>query len=133
MLVKSQNKVLNLGCGNSIFCEEMYDEGYIEISNMDISPIVIQQMKVRNTKRRPEMKFSVMDVRDLKYEDESFDVIIDKSTIDAILCGNYAFFNVAVMLNECQRVLKTGGYYVAISYGVPDNREFQPRQWERLD
>jgi ubiquinone/menaquinone biosynthesis C-methylase UbiE len=28
------------------------------------------------------------------------------------------------MLKECQRVLKTGGYYMAISYGVPENREF---------
>ena len=68
------------------------------------------------------MKWEVMDVRELKYPDEMFDLIIDKSTIDALLCGNYAFFNVAVMLKECQRVLKTGGYYMALSYGTPDNR-----------
>ena len=65
-----------------------------------------------------------MDVRDLSYEEETFDLIIDKSTIDALLCGSHAYFNVAVMLKECQRVLKTGGYYVAISYGSPANREF---------
>jgi EEF1A lysine methyltransferase 4 len=70
------------------------------------------------------MKWEVMDVRDLKYPGEMFDLIIDKSTIDALLCGNFAFLNVAIMLKECQRVLKTGGYYMAISYGVPDNREF---------
>ena len=28
------------------------------------------------------------------------------------------------MLKECQRVLKTGGSYVAISYGEPDTREY---------
>jgi ubiquinone/menaquinone biosynthesis C-methylase UbiE len=53
-----------------------------------------------------------------------FDMIIDKSTIDAVLCGKFAQINVAIMLKECQRVLKTGGCYVAISYGEPDTREY---------
>jgi len=79
-------------------------------------------MKLRNFKSRPELKWNVMDVRDMNYENEFFDLIIDKSTIDAMLCGNYAYLNVAQMLNECQRVLKVGGTYMAISYGVPENR-----------
>jgi EEF1A lysine methyltransferase 4 len=91
---------------------------------MDISTVCIQQMGDRNKKQRPQMKWEVMDVRELKYQDEMFDLVIDKSTIDALLCGNFAYLNVAIMLKECQRVLKTGGYYMAISYGVPDNREF---------
>ena len=63
-----------------------------------------------------------MDVRDLRYRKEFFDLIIDKSTIDALLSGDLAFLNVAIMMKECQRVLKTGGYYVAVSYGEPENR-----------
>jgi ubiquinone/menaquinone biosynthesis C-methylase UbiE len=81
-------------------------------------------MAERNKKQRPEMIWEVMDVRALNYDDEMFDLIVDKSTIDALLCGNFAYLNVAIMLKECQRVLKTGGYYMAISYGVPENREF---------
>lgn len=80
-------------------------------------------MVQRNQTNRPNMKWDVMDCRDLKYNDEYFDLIIDKSTIDALLCGDRAYLNVAIMMNECQRVLKTGGYYVAVSYGVPENRE----------
>jgi len=114
---------LNLGCGNSILCEDMYDQGFRQIYNMDISSVCIAQMAERN-KSRPEMKWEVMDVRELKYPTGKFDLIVDKSTIDALLCGNFAYLNVAIMLKECQRVLKTGGYYMAISYGVPDNREF---------
>ena len=91
---------------------------------MDISNVCIQQMADRNKKTRPSMKFDVMDCRDLKYQNEQFDLIIDKSTIDALLCGNFAFINVAIMMKECQRTLKTGGSYVAISYGSPGNREF---------
>ena len=41
-----------------------------------------------------------MDVTDLKYQDEEFDVVIDKSTIDALLCGDDAFINVAKMTKE---------------------------------
>ena len=102
----------------------MYDEGYLNIFNMDISTVCIETMSERNNKLRPLMNWAVMDVRDLKYQDEMFDLIIDKSTIDALLCGDYAYLNVAIMLKECQRVLKTGGYYMAISYGQPENREF---------
>ena len=81
-------------------------------------------MAKRSEGKRPLMGFKVMDCRSLTYPDETFDIVIDKSTIDALLCGSNAFFNVAIMLKECQRVLKTGGYYVAISYGQPNNREF---------
>ncbi len=65
-----------------------------------------------------------MDVRELKFPTGSFDFVIDKSTIDALLCGDSAFINVAKMMNEIQRVLKVGGIYMAITYGQPENREF---------
>ena len=63
-----------------------------------------------------------MDVRDLKFEQNTFDLIIDKSTIDALLCGDSSFINVALMLKEVQRVLKDDGIYMIISYGKPENR-----------
>ena len=65
-----------------------------------------------------------MDVRDIKYPDKHFDLAVDKSTIDALLCGERSFINVAVMMKEVQRVLKVGGIYMIISYGKPENRVF---------
>lgn len=59
---------------------------------------------------------------DLKYEKQSFDLVLDKSTIDALLCGDHAYINTAKMLKECQKVLKVGGIYMAVSYGEPPNR-----------
>ena len=78
----------------------MYDQGFRQIYNMDISSVCITQMAERN-KSRPEMKWEVMDVRELKYPTGKFDLIVDKSTIDALLCGNFAYLNVAIMLKEC--------------------------------
>ena len=97
----------------------MYDEGYLNITNNDISPICISNMAKR-TLDRPQMKWDVMDVMDMTYGDNSFDLIIDKSTIDAILCGEKPYVNTAKMLKECQRVLKVGGSYVAISHGLSE-------------
>ena len=118
---KETGQILNLGCGNSEFSENMYDDGYKNIKNIDISHNVINAMKIRN-KDRTGMTYEVMDVRDLKFEDNSIDLAVDKSTIDALLCGDDAFINVAKMIKEVQRVLKVGGYYMIISYGVPNYR-----------
>ncbi len=118
---KKAGKILNLGCGNSEFSENMYDDGFHNIKNIDISKNVIKLMSERN-KDRTEMTYEVMDVRDIKYESNYFDLAIDKSTIDALLCGDEAFINVAKMIKEVQRVLKVGGYYMIISYGAPDDR-----------
>ena len=107
---------MNLGCGNSILPEDMYDDGYKSIWNMDISPVCIEQMVERNQAKRADLKWDVMDAMDLKYENEMFDLILDKSTLDAISCGDGAQMDVALMLKECQRVLKTNGFYVAISF-----------------
>lgn len=99
----------------------MYDAGYHQIWNMDISSVVIEQMSERN-KDRIDMKWDVMDVWEMSYENNFFDIAIDKSTIDALLCGDNAFINVAKMTQEVQRVLKQGGYYFVISYGNPESR-----------
>ena len=134
---KETGQILNLGCGNSEFSENMYDDGFHNIKNIDISQSVIKLMSERS-KNRPEMTYEVMDVRDIKYENNYFDLAIDKSTIDALLCGDDAFINVAKMIKEVQRVLKVGGYYMIISYGAPDyrimhlNRKFEKFKVEIL-
>jgi len=125
-LIPEENKkfssILNLGCGNSLLCEEMYDDGYKNIINIDLSETVIKYMEKRNKEIRKKLKFFVMDCRELNINNNSIDLAIDKSTIDALLCGENSFINVAKMLKEVQRVLKIGGYYLMISYGCPENR-----------
>ncbi len=60
----------------------------------------------------------------MTYNDNYFDFIVDKSTIDALLCGDNSFINVAIMTKEIIRCLKVGGIYMIISYGQPENRIF---------
>ena len=101
----------------------MYDDGYELIHNADISSVVIKQMRERN-QDRVKMTYEVMDCSDMSsIPDNFFDVAIDKSTIDALLCGDNAYLMVAKLTREIQRVLKpTLGVYIAISYGKPETR-----------
>jgi len=117
------SKILMLGCGNALLSEDMYKDGYCNIYNIDISETVIQTMAERN-KEMIAMTYEVMDCTDLKYATGFFDAVIDKSTIDALLCGQDPDLTVARMTKEVQRVLKPSGVYCIISYGNPESRLF---------
>jgi ubiquinone/menaquinone biosynthesis C-methylase UbiE len=109
----------------------MYDAGYENITNMDISDVCIQAMATWN-EDRPKMIWEVMDVTQMTYPDEEFDIAIDKSTIDALLCGQDAFLSVAKMTKEVQRILKPEGIYFVVSYGRPESWILH-FEWEHLD
>lgn len=101
----------------------MYDDGYKNITNIDISEVVITQMSERN-KNRPDMQWLTMDALKTDFEEEVFDIILDKSTLDAILCGDFSFYNAAKMMSEMQRIMRTDGFYISISYGKPETRVY---------
>ena len=66
------------------------------------------------------MVYEVMDCCDLTYPDNFFDVVIDKSMIDTLLCAENSVLKTCLMLKEGQRVIKeNGGVYISISYGRP--------------
>lgn len=43
--VQHTDRILNVGAGNSRMSEEMYDDGYKTIVNIDFSPVCVSQMK----------------------------------------------------------------------------------------
>ena len=57
------------------------------------------------------------------FEEEQFDCIIDKACFDSVLCGEGSGPNSHNMLSEVHKVLKPGGVYICISYGIPEDRE----------
>ncbi|EGN96704.1 hypothetical protein SERLA73DRAFT_75577 [Serpula lacrymans var. lacrymans S7.3] len=81
------SKILMLGCGNSSLSEDMWQDGYKNIVNIDYSSVVIQQMKQKYGSIRPGMEWHEMDVRALSFGNASFDVAIDKGTMDAMMAS----------------------------------------------
>ena len=83
-------------------------------------------MTKRYSTTRPEMNWQVQDVSDMTlYRDNYFDIVIDKGTLDALLCDANADINVRQMIDEIKRVLKDGGNYIVISFHKPC--DIQPR------
>ncbi|CEO95425.1 Methyltransferase type 11 domain-containing protein [Plasmodiophora brassicae] len=113
--------LLHVGCGNSRLGEGLYRDGITHIVNIDSCRTVIDVMNNKH-KLLIEMKYLTMDVRDLKFDDETFDVCLDKGTLDCFACGEDAATEVSTMLKEVNRVLKPGGVYICISFGTPNTR-----------
>uniref|UniRef100_A0A7S2GCN9 Methyltransferase type 11 domain-containing protein n=1 Tax=Florenciella parvula TaxID=236787 RepID=A0A7S2GCN9_9STRA len=119
--VKKDDTILMAGAGNSRLSEDMYEDGYQTITNIDISRVVVDQM-IDRYKDKAALTYQQMNVCSLEFPDESFDAVTAKGTMDAILCGEGSTANVAKMCQEVSRVLKAHGVFFIVSYGVPDNR-----------
>ncbi|KAL8562396.1 hypothetical protein ACOMHN_066110 [Nucella lapillus] len=115
--VRPADRVLMVGCGNSRLSEDMYDVGYHNIVNVDISDVVIRQMTDRNKETRGEMVFEKMDVTQMTYKEGTFSTAIDKGTLDALAVDQEeaTLATVTAMFHEVSRVLRLGGRYIIIS------------------
>ncbi|OIV99672.1 hypothetical protein TanjilG_17482 [Lupinus angustifolius] len=116
------SRILIVGCGNAAMSEDMVKDGYQDIMNVDISSVAIQMMTDKYH-HIPQLKYMQMDVRDMSFfADDSFDAVIDKGTLDSLMCGTDAPISAAQMLGEVCRLLKPGGTYMLITYGDPTVR-----------
>lgn len=119
--VKRADSILMCGCGTSRLSEEMYDAGYTAIANIDIAPAAIAIMSAK-TRGKEGMTWATMDTCALTFPDAYFDAVLDKGTMDSVLCGENSTANAAKMCAEVSRTLKPGGNFVVISYGQPESR-----------
>jgi len=119
--LKKTDSIINIGCGNSRLSEDMYEDGYKSIANVDISKIVIDQM-ISKLGDKAGLTWKHMDATALDIPDENFDAVIIKGTMDAILCGEGSTTNVAKMCAEISRIMKPNSVFIVVSYGIPENR-----------
>ena len=129
------DKILNIGCGNSKLSADLSEEGYEDITNIDFSNKVISIMEEKCKAKYPKMSFKVMDVLDMKeIQTGSFNTVIDKGTLDSVLCGDNSVPNAQKMISEVFRVLVPGGHYICITYGDPEHRKkfLETQQWANL-
>ena len=60
--IRQESKILNVGCGNSRLSEEMFDDGYHNQMNIDISNVVIKAMQEKYKDKGPNFKYLVADI-----------------------------------------------------------------------
>ncbi|KAI8996436.1 S-adenosyl-L-methionine-dependent methyltransferase [Trametes punicea] len=136
LIPDKSSRILMLGCGNSTLSQDMYDDGYRNIVNTDYSGVLIEKMRHKHERSRPEMEWHEMDIRDLRFPDDSFDVAIDKGTMDAMMTAKADVWdppeevvqNCNREVDEVLRVLRKGGVFIYLTFGQP---HFRRRYLER--
>ncbi|XP_056246287.1 EEF1A lysine methyltransferase 4 [Seriola aureovittata] len=124
--VKKEDSILILGCGNSSMSGDMYSAGYHSITNIDYSSVCISTMTARYSDCLG-MTWHQMDVRQLCFPAASFDVILEKATLDAIMVEEKSPWDVSPQtacfvhqaLTEISRCLKPGGRFVSVTFAQP--------------
>lgn len=114
--IKPKDSILITGCGNSSLSADLYDVGYQNITNIDVSEIVIKQMKSINNHRN-NMKFLYMDATKMSFNNDEYNVVLDKGTLDALMPDDSHETSLIInkYFSEIKRVLKFGGRYICIS------------------
>lgn len=63
----------------------MAEEGYNNITNIDICGLVVKAMTEKYKEKADVLKYQQMDVRAMNFNEGSFDAILDKATFDSVL------------------------------------------------
>ncbi|KAG9396049.1 Methyltransferase domain [Carpediemonas membranifera] len=117
---RPESEILDLGCGLSALARLLFDKGFHNLTCIDFSHTAVT--KAANRAEGRTVEHSVMDTTHLYYPSETFDVVIDKGTLDSVLCGSDSFVRASATLQEVYRVLKPNGFFISISQAPPEQR-----------
>ncbi|XP_027439273.2 EEF1A lysine methyltransferase 4 isoform X4 [Zalophus californianus] len=127
--LRPEDRILVLGCGNSALSYELFLGGFPDVTSVDYSSVVVAVMQARYA-HVPTLRWETMDVRALDFPSGSFDVVLEKGMLDALLAGERDPWNVSSegvhtvdqVLSEVSRVLVHGGRFISLTSAAPHFR-----------
>lgn len=115
-------KILVVGCGISDIQRLLYKAGFKNIVCVDFSQVVIDLLQTRDADLEG-VQFLTMDCRNLTmFPDNTFNCILDKACLDAVMSGNNSVDAAHDMLEEVSRVLAVDGIYLSFTYANQESR-----------
>lgn len=120
-IAKTAN-TLSLGCGTSELEPQMREDGYEAVVCVDSSSAAVVLMAKRYHEYE-RLAYHCMDARALSFGSESFDAVIEKALVDALMCaapGDVS--SVAQLVGEAHRVLRPGGVLLSITHASEADR-----------
>lgn len=127
LVPSTSSKLLIPGIGNDGCIRDMFDAGYTHLTAFDYAPEGVECAKrlfgPSRLKSMDDMR--VADARSLPYDDDTYDAVLDKGTLDSIyLSGgkdkDLARKHLGSAINELARVLKRGGIAFCVTAACVD-------------
>lgn len=119
-------ELLDLGCGGGHFISEAAK--HFECTGIEASVVGIEECK----KRVPEATFLEMDIEQMTFPDNSFDIVTSIGTLEHVI-------NIPLAVSECYRVLSEGGiFYVYapnhlwLHEDQPQETRMERDEWEKI-
>ncbi|KAH6853090.1 S-adenosyl-L-methionine-dependent methyltransferase [Chaetomium sp. MPI-CAGE-AT-0009] len=108
-------KILHLGSGTSDLHTHLRQRGFFDVTNIDYEPLALKRGQQLENDRfgNVQTKYVVADATRLELE-EKYGLAIDKSTADAIACGEDDA--VVLMAEGICRSLDDNGFWISLSY-----------------
>jgi ubiquinone/menaquinone biosynthesis C-methylase UbiE len=128
--ISPEDSVLEIGCGDSPLLTGMLAAGHTgKLHAIDFSKSIITKVieDLATSGQAPEsITYLEMDARHMSYEQDTWDTIIDKGTLDAMLCDKATgLVNGRALISDACRVLKkSSGTLVLISHIQVETAEF---------
>jgi len=104
--IKSNSSVLEVGCGSGKTAQYLYEKYKCSIDTIDINDRMLINAKKRFNKKKIPINLFQASAEKLPFQENVYDFIISESVT--------SFTNVDKSLSEYARVLKEGGYLLAI-------------------
>ncbi|KAK5651255.1 hypothetical protein OQA88_12663 [Cercophora sp. LCS_1] len=113
--VAQSSPILHLGSGTSDLHVHLYKAGYTNITNLDYEPLALERGKALEQAALGVIKTSYVqaDVTDMDLG-KKFSLAIDKSTADAVSCGEEGAMK--RMTENVRNHLVEGGVWVSMSF-----------------
>ncbi|XP_027731129.1 EEF1A lysine methyltransferase 4 isoform X3 [Vombatus ursinus] len=135
--LQREDRILVLGCGNSALSYELLCGGFPNVVSVDYSPVVVAAMRDRYA-HVPVLRWETMDARALSFPNSTFDVVLEKGTLDAVLAGERDPWTVSPegiqtldeVLSEVSRVLTPQGRFISLTAAAP---HFRVRHYAQPD
>jgi SAM-dependent methyltransferase len=119
--LSSDARILQIGFGTSDLQNHLRAEGFLDVTNVDYEPLAVQRGREKEEKAFGDvrMRYEVADATRLNVEEEEgrgggYDLVIDKSAVDAVSCGGGEPFR--RMMEGVRASLRPGGIWISLSY-----------------
>jgi SAM-dependent methyltransferase len=100
--ITAPGRALDLGCGLGVEAAELARIG-MEAAGVDLSPVAIARARTTY----PDVEFRVADVRQLPFDDASFDLLLDRGCFHYLPAADRPAYE-----GEAWRVLRAGGRFL---------------------